>query len=212
MATGTFIARGVPGSAYRDSSTMGVFQSREQRGYEWTPSKFREPHNCSVASLENARYHLDGIPTSDHPNEDRHFAIEGNNFCTFGVFDGHDGPKAAGFASNYILEVFNSPSWQRIEARDIPLALEEFFKTTDKEFFRSIKSSIDEKEALQSMIPPVCWLTLFTNNTVPVGQWLRCLQAGQFVCISLVYYHKHHPPDIYPIYEFETVALWDSPS
>lgn len=180
-----FIPRGVPGSAYRHSSTMGILQSREQTGrssFGWTPSKFREPHNCSVASLENARYHLDGIPSSDHPNEDRHFAVEGDNFCTFGVFDGHDGPKAAGFASNYILEVFNSPSWQRIEAKDIPLALEEFFKTTDKEFFRSIKSSIDEKERLQSMIPPVCWLTLFPNNTVTSG-------LGVYRLGSLCAYH-----------------------
>lgn len=179
-----FIPRGVPGSAYRPSSTMGIFQSREQteqRGYGWTPSRSRKPQNYSVASLENSRYHLDGIPTSDHPNEDRHFAVEGDNCHTFGVFDGHDGPKAAGFASNYILEVFNSPSWQRIEARDIPLALEEFFKTTDKEFFRSIKSSIDEKEALQSVIPPVCWLTLFPNNTVPVA-WVF---TGWAVCVHI---------------------------
>ena len=174
QATGAFIPRGVPGSAYHDSSKMGIFQSRgqpEQRGYEWTPPGLRKPRNCSVASLENAHYHLDGVPTSDHPNEDRHFALEGDNFCSFGVFDGHDGPKAAGFASNYLLEVsnyllevFNSPTWNRLEARDIPLALEDFFKTTDKEFFRSIKSSTDEAEALQSMIPPVRWLTLFTNS------------------------------------------------
>lgn len=109
-----------------------------------------------MASLENARYHLDMNPTSDHPNEDRHFAIQRDNFLSFGVFDGHDGPKAAGFASNYIVEVLSSPSWHRIEARDIPLALGEVFQTIDKEFFRSMKSRIDEMEALQSVIPPVC--------------------------------------------------------
>ena len=168
MATGAFIPRGgpLPGFAYSSSSRMGQLMSREptrQRGDDWTPSTVRKPSNCSVASLENARYHLDGIPTSDHPNEDRNFAVEGHveggTFQTFGVFDGHDGPRAAGFASNYIVDLFNSPSWRRIVAGDIPQALEEFFKAADKDFFQSIKSSIDEKEALQSVIPPVRWLT-----------------------------------------------------
>ena len=35
---------------------------------------------CSMATLENERYSLDGISRPDHDNEDRHFAIEGQGF------------------------------------------------------------------------------------------------------------------------------------
>ena len=134
----------------------GTYPSRGQMGQQdsWTPPGLT-PRNCSVSSLTNARYHLDAIPMSDHPNEDRHFSLDGGTYQVFGVFDGHDGPRAAGFASNYMMELFNSSSWKRIHNSDVPIALREFFTAADKDFFLSIKSSTDEKERLQAMIPPV---------------------------------------------------------
>lgn len=115
-----------------------------------------------MATLENARYHLGGIPTSEHSNEDRHFVLEGDNFKAFAVFDGHDGPRAAGFASHYFMEYFNTDSWKTLaraspetQKDTIPLALKEFFKATEKEFFMSIRSVIEEKRTLQAIIPPV---------------------------------------------------------
>ena len=125
----------------------------------WQPSIPKEPANCSVATLENARYRLDGIPMADHTNEDRHFVLDGGKYQTFGVFDGHDGQRAAGFASHYLMELFSTTSWKSIVEKsqeNIPHALKEFFAATEKEFFRSIKASIDEKESLQAIIPKVC--------------------------------------------------------
>lgn len=116
----------------------------------------------SVATLENARYIKNDIPRSEHPNEDRHFFLEGEDFKVFGVFDGHDGPRAAGFASNYFIEYFNTDSWKSLvslppqfQREQIPMALREFFKAAEKEFFCSIRSSIDERNQLQRTIPAV---------------------------------------------------------
>ena len=127
------------------------------------PSPIPQPpsdKHYSGATLENARYSLGGPPTSDHPNEDRHFALEGPKYKVFGVFDGHDGPRAAGFASNYMMELFDTPSWKNIVTQPdhdiITEALGEFFLATDRDFFRSIRVYINEKEALQRVIPQVC--------------------------------------------------------
>ena len=116
----------------------------------------------SVATLENARYQAHGIPRSEHPNEDRHLELEGENFKVFAVFDGHDGPRAAGFAANYFYEYFNTESWKslitqrtQVQREMIPDALKEFFRAAEKEFFNSIRPAIVEKQQLQRTIPSV---------------------------------------------------------
>lgn len=125
-----------------------------------TPQK----SGTSVATLENARYRPNEIPRSEHPNEDRHFHLEDDDCKVFGVFDGHDGPRAAGFASNYFMEYFSTESWKtiislppRVQKEQIPMALKEFFKAAEKQFFKSISSSIEEKKQLQRTIPSVSW-------------------------------------------------------
>ena len=116
----------------------------------------------SVASLENARYSTDGTPRSEHTNEDRHFEVEVGAYRVFGVFDGHDGPRAAGFASNYFIQYFSSDSWNALtslpphtQKQQIPLALKGFFKAAEKDFFNSIRSYIEERKQLQRTIPRV---------------------------------------------------------
>lgn len=160
MAAGIFLPRDGGRPVHPPLEIMGGFPSRTRTSQrdDWTPPGLT-PENCSVSSLPNARYQLDEIPTSDHPNEDRHFSLDGGNYQALGVFDGHDGPRAAGFASNYMMELFNSSSWKRIHDSDVPIALREFFTAADRDFFQSIKSSIDEKERIQAMIPPVWMLT-----------------------------------------------------
>ena len=155
-----YISRDGSTSVHPHLDRMGGLPSRTRTSQwdDWTPPGLT-PENCSVSSLTNARYQLDEIPASDHPNEDRHFSLDGGTYQAFGVFDGHDGPRAAGFASNYMMELFNSSSWKRIQDSDVPIALREFFTAADRDFFQSIKSSIDEKERIQAMIPPVCMLT-----------------------------------------------------
>ena len=104
------------------------------------------------------------MPRSEHPNEDRHFQLDlkEENVKVFGVFDGHDGPRAAGFTSNYFIEYFNTDSWKSLvslspqaQREQIPVALREFFKAAEKEFFKSIRSAIEEIKQLQRTIPAV---------------------------------------------------------
>ena len=122
----------------------------------WDPA--RTPFNTSLSTLENARYSLETGSKPDHQNEDRYFAMETRTFKAFAVLDGHDGERAVGFASSYLRELFYNTSWERAVASGgeiVPKALEEFFKATDREFFRSIRSVIDEVQALKTAIPSV---------------------------------------------------------
>ena len=143
------------------------YLEREERGHRSLPPI---PHveplrsESSVATLENARYQKGDVPRSEHSNEDRHFKVElaGENFKVYGVFDGHDGPRAAGYASNCFMEYFNSDSWKslvrlppQVRKEQIPMALREFFRAAEKEFFDSIRSAIEEKKELQRDIPSV---------------------------------------------------------
>ena len=99
--------------------------------------------------------------------------LKGDNYKVFAVFDGHDGPRAAGFASHALMDMFNSESWKSVtsapletQKENIPLALTEFFKETDNQFFRSIRSAIEEKRSLQAIIPPVShvWKARVVSN------------------------------------------------
>ncbi len=114
---------------------------------------------CSQATVENARYSLDSQPSSDHPNEDRHFAVEGENFSVWCVFDGHNGSRAAGFASNYLLKLLHQQFWKHIVKRAdsaiICEALSGLFLDTEKQFFDNMEKYIERKKQLQDRIPPV---------------------------------------------------------
>ena len=143
----------------------------------WDPS--RTPFNTSLSTLENARYSLESGAKSDHPNEDRHFALEMRTFKAFAVFDGHDGERAVGFASSYLRELFYNLSWERAIASGgeiVPKALEEFFKATEKEFFKSIRQYINEVQSLKAAIPPV------SSNDLHIG---CCISQSK--CISSCY-------------------------
>ena len=51
-----------------------------------------------VGFLTNQRYREDGGRREEHEFEDRSFHFNVDGTCLYGVFDGHDGPKAADFA------------------------------------------------------------------------------------------------------------------
>lgn len=148
-------------STSRGSSQASHSQQRSRSpppssAQNWDPT--RVPFNTSTSTLENARYSLESGPKPDHPNEDRYFAIENRTFKAFAVLDGHDGERAVGFASSYLRELFYNASWERAIATGgeiVPQALEEFFKATEREFFKSIRKVIDEVQSLKAMIPPV---------------------------------------------------------
>ncbi len=131
----------------------------------WDPT--RTPFNTSSSTLENARYSLETGSKPDHQNEDRYFALETRTFKAFAVLDGHDGERAVGFASSYLRELFYNTSWERAVANGgeiVPKALEEFFKATDREFFKSIRNVIDEVQTLKAAIPPVSLNQLDQRN------------------------------------------------
>ena len=126
---------------------------------EWGP---RFPIGSSAATLENARYTAAGPPSMDHPNEDRFFAMEGGDFQVMAVFDGHDGARAAGFASNFVLSLFGTQSWRQLvrHGREhINHALQEFFLAAEKEFFQSIERHTHEWEQLRTALPAVSHVT-----------------------------------------------------
>ena len=113
----------------------------------------------SSASVENARYRLNQSPIPDHDNEDRHFSIDKGNYQVFGVFDGHDGPRAVEFAVKRMTEFFGMQSWETVmkgeDSALVTTCLEEFFKTTEKEFFDYISHDVGFKEAISACIPKV---------------------------------------------------------
>lgn len=150
-------------SACRDhshDSKHKTLHSSELQGDHHVIPKSPSHQHCSQASLENARYSLSGIPTSDHSNEDRYFALEGTGFKAFCVCDGHNGARASGFASNYLMKMFYQEFWRNVVSnpnrdRIVCEALQAFFTDTEKEFFKSIERFIEEKESLQAKIPQV---------------------------------------------------------
>ena len=143
----------------------------------WDPSRL--PFNTTTSTLENARYSLEEGSKPDHPNEDRYFALETRTFKAFAVFDGHDGERAVGLASSYMRELFYNVSWERAVAKGgevVPQALEEFFKATDREFFKSIRQYITELQSLKAIIPPVSCLLA-----------VHCRLSLMPILLSLVY-------------------------
>ena len=115
---------------------------------------------CSQATLENARYSLDMAPTADHSNEDRYFAVEGTGFKIFCVCDGHNGSRASGFASDYLMKLFYEKFWTNILSNPnrhnlVCEVLGEMFRDTEKSFFKSIEYYVKKKNSLQSKIPQV---------------------------------------------------------
>ncbi len=136
-------------------------QNHPNTGSAAHSTSHRPSNRCfSQATLENEHYSLDGLCTPDHANEDRYFSLENSDYRVFAVFDGHDGGRAAGFASSYMHQLFATPSWNHIVAQAKPAiiheALNEFFKVTEQDFFKSIQRFIAETEYLQSIIPQVC--------------------------------------------------------
>ena len=153
------------GSAQASHNPRSRSPPSSSSAQNWDPT--RVPFNTSTSTLENSRYSLESGPKPDHPNEDRYFTVERRTFKAFAVFDGHDGERAVGFASSYMRELFFNTSWERAVANGgeiVPKALEEFFKATEREFFKSIRSVIDEVQSLKAVIPPVSSNNMTTGN------------------------------------------------
>ncbi len=123
-----------------------------------SPSTSQDIQGCSCATLENARYRLGEVtPKANHENEDRHFVVNKYKSLVFGVFDGHDGSRAVGFASNFLFKYFNTASWQRVveNNHEIGCVLDEFVRSTEREFFKSIGEDIRRKKFYTDRIPEV---------------------------------------------------------
>lgn len=119
-----------------------------------------DKRNCSVFSLANERYKLDASSYKDHENEDDSLIFPNSNSLCMCVFDGHDGSRAVQYVRQYMKgNIFDTKSWMKLSEfnhhEEMESALAEFFRVTDKDFFKSIKQYIDEKIYLQSQIPKV---------------------------------------------------------
>ena len=176
----------------RSQSPPSTSSASSSATASWDPS--RVPFNTSTSTLENARYSLESGSKPDHPNEDRYFASETRTFKAFAVFDGHDGERAVGFASSYLRELFYNPSWERAVASGgeiVPKALEEFFKATDREFFKSIRSVIDEVQTLKAAIPPVSvkLLNCMYVSTMWFHAWVCMYVYTVYITLYYVSWH-----------------------
>ena len=140
------------------------------QGISGNPYSIQPPKNSSTATLENERYQLDDFGIRDHENEDRSFAIDGASFQVFGVLDGHDGCKAAGFASNYMAEMFSTQSWRKImnSTDAIPDMMRELFTAADRDFFKSVDKHVRERKRLQDRIPQVSFVCMIVSHRTSV--------------------------------------------
>ena len=135
-----------------------------QHGVKCTHSGHLIPdkRNCSVFSLQNERYRLDAPSYKDHDHDDE-FIIYANKYSLcMCVFDGHDGSRAVKFVQKYMKgNIFDTKSWMKLSEfnrhEEIESALAEFIRVTEKDFFKNIKTYIDEKVYLQSQIPKVSY-------------------------------------------------------
>ena len=140
---------------------------------EGDPSRHSKPHpptasasmldkgNISYGSVQNERYSLGSQPSSDHNNEDDLIVHPNMHGLWMSVCDGHDGLRTVQFVKKYLEQhVLGRPTWDDVTKSDNPekikVALTNYIRKTDENFFKSIDPFIEERRQLQSKIPKVC--------------------------------------------------------
>jgi len=111
---------------------------------------------CGVGLSTNQIYREDGQPRAEHEYEDRsfHFRLEDGKLSLYGIFDGHDGSKAAEFAMVRIpAELLLGQLEGRQSDVEVQEALIQAFVAVEKGFFDSIDDLLAEKTTLQMELP-----------------------------------------------------------
>ncbi|KAA0185234.1 hypothetical protein HAZT_HAZT009318 [Hyalella azteca] len=115
------------------------------------------PDACRVGMSANQMYREDGTPCSAHEYEDRsiHFCLDRENQTyLYAVFDGHDGAKAAYFASQRLPAELSfeqiTPKSSREKVREVFATA---FHAVEEAFLESIDHCIAERTQLLDKIP-----------------------------------------------------------
>ncbi|XP_064082455.1 TGF-beta-activated kinase 1 and MAP3K7-binding protein 1-like isoform X1 [Macrobrachium nipponense] len=114
-------------------------------------------HLSGVGMSANQMYREDGTPCSEHEFEDRsiHFCLDReNNTYLYGVFDGHDGARAAYFASQRMpAELSFEQLTGKTTEEDVKEVFREAFLSVENAFLESIDPKIAERTQLLDKIP-----------------------------------------------------------
>ncbi|ROT67702.1 TGF-beta-activated kinase 1 and MAP3K7-binding protein 1 [Penaeus vannamei] len=110
-----------------------------------------------VGMSANQMYREDGTPCSEHEYEDRsiHFCLDRENHTyLYGVFDGHDGAKAAYFATQRMpAELSFEQLTGKTTEEEVKEVFREAFLSVENAFLESIDPRIAERTQLLDKIP-----------------------------------------------------------
>ncbi|XP_071539216.1 TGF-beta-activated kinase 1 and MAP3K7-binding protein 1-like isoform X1 [Panulirus ornatus] len=110
-----------------------------------------------VGMSANQMYREDGTPCSEHEYEDRsiHFCLDHENGTyLYGVFDGHDGAKAAYFASQRMpAELSFEQLTGKTTEEEVKEVFRDAFLAVENAFLESIDPKIAERTQLLDKIP-----------------------------------------------------------
>ena len=115
--------------------------------------------STGIATVTNERIDPDGNSSShEHECEDCSFRLHyENRDCLYGVFDGHDGKRAAVFASQrFPAEILLEQRINEgISTGDVVDALVDAFNSVERGFFESISGLLTERIDLLQSLPKV---------------------------------------------------------
>ncbi|KAG7168653.1 TGF-beta-activated kinase 1 and MAP3K7-binding protein 1-like [Homarus americanus] len=110
-----------------------------------------------VGMSANQMYREDGTPCSEHEYEDRsiHFCLDHENGTyLYGVFDGHDGAKAAYFASQRMpAELSFEQLTGKTSSEEVKEVFRDAFLAVENAFLESIDPKIAERTHILDKIP-----------------------------------------------------------
>ncbi|XP_069124161.1 LOW QUALITY PROTEIN: TGF-beta-activated kinase 1 and MAP3K7-binding protein 1-like [Argopecten irradians] len=113
---------------------------------------------CQLSGIgfsTNQAYREDGLRRELHEFEDRSFHFKLDDDCyLYGVFDGHDGSKAANFTSQRMpAELLLGQLGETTSDDEIKEVLNQAFIAVEKSFFESIDHVFAEKTTIQLQLP-----------------------------------------------------------
>ncbi|KAK3851649.1 hypothetical protein Pcinc_041719 [Petrolisthes cinctipes] len=153
-----------------------------------------------VGMSANQMYREDGTPCSEHEYEDRsiHFCLDRENSTfLYGVFDGHDGAKAAYFASQRMpAELSFEQLTGKTTEEEVKEVFREAFLAVENAFLESIDPKIAERTQLLDKIPDGMSQFEAAQNFPETFSRLQALdqeiRGGTTAVVALVYGGRLH--------------------
>ncbi|CAH1795407.1 unnamed protein product [Owenia fusiformis] len=112
-------------------------------------------HESGVGFSTNQIYREDGHRVEEHAFEDRSFHFSLENGCDlYGVFDGHDGVRAADFATQRMpAELLLGQLEGKTDENEIREIVRQAFISVEKGYFETLDEALAEKAHLEGQIP-----------------------------------------------------------